>query len=182
MCPETRPIRPRPISHPIHMPYTRVVLRPAQAILFGGICVGIIDCAFATTRSAMHGTSFIQLWQGVASGALGDRAAEGGAATAALGLAIHFFIATSVVAFYYLLSRRLTFLVKQPILWGPLYGLGVYIFMNFVVIPLSAIAVSPHISAKMLPGIAIHLFGIGLPAALVAGTVPLKPGPATAER
>jgi hypothetical protein len=153
------------------MPNTRFVLRPAQAILFGGLTVGLIDCAFATIRSAQHGTSFTKLWQGVASGLLGASSFDGGAATMALGLAIHFFIATSVVAFYLLLSRRLPFLVQQPWLCGPVYGLGVYIFMNFVVIPLSAIGPQPHVLAKMLPGIGIHLLGIGLPAALVATRV-----------
>jgi hypothetical protein len=153
------------------MPNTRFELRPAQAILFGGLTVGVIDCAFATIRSAQHGTSFMTLWQGVASGALGDKAATGGAATMLLGLAIHFFIATSIVAFYVWLSRRLPFLLHPWWLWGPIYGLGVYVFMNWVVIPLSAIGPQPHVLSRMWWGIGIHLVGIGLPAAFFASRV-----------
>jgi hypothetical protein len=158
------------------MPNTRFVLRPGQAIVFGGLTVGVIDCAFATIRSAMHGTHFVQLWQGVASGALGDKASEGGLATAALGLVFHFFIATSIVTFYFYLSRRFAFLVRLPWIFGPIYGLGVYFFMNFVVIPLSAIGPQPHVLSRMLPGIGIHLVGIGLPAALFAAMVPRETG------
>ena len=154
------------------MPYTRVVLRPAQGILFGGLTVGVIDCAFATIRSAMFGTTFIKLWQGVASGALGKQAFEGGAATAALGLVFHFFIATSIVAFYFLLSRRISLLYRHPLICGPIYGLGVYIFMNWVVISLSAIGPQPHVLSRMWWGIGIHLVGIGLPAAWFATRVP----------
>ncbi|HKV75632.1 MAG TPA: hypothetical protein VJN95_14020 [Gemmatimonadales bacterium] len=154
------------------MPTPRFTLRPGQAILYGGLTVGVIDCAFATIRSAMHGTSFVKLWQGVASGALGARAAEGGVATAALGLVFHFFIATSIVAFYYFLSRRIPLLRRHPFICGPIYGLGVYIFMNFVVIPLSAIGPQPHVLSRMWWGIGIHLVGIGLPAAWFASLVP----------
>lgn len=157
------------------MPNYQFKLRPGQAIVFGGLTVGVIDCAFATIRSAMHGTNFVTLWQGVASGALGDKAAQGGVATAALGLFFHFFIATSIVAFYYWLSRRFPVLIRYPFVLGPIYGLGVYIFMNWVVIPLSAIGPQPHVLSRMWWGIGIHLVGIGLPAALFAATVPVEP-------
>ena len=154
------------------MPYTRVVLRPAQAIALGAVTVGLLDAAFATGRSALRGIPFSRVWQGVSAGLLGARAFDGGALTTGLGLALHFFIATSVVLVYYGASRRLPYLAEKPLLWGPLYGLAVFATMNFLVIPLSALSLPHRSFMQLLPGIVIHILGVGLPAAMVVAAVP----------
>ena len=109
--------------------------------------------------------------QSVASGALGRSAYEGGAKTAALGLAFHFLIALIAATVYYLASRGLRFMITQAVICGILYGVLVYLFMNCVVLRLSAI----HSTAwpwsypwpALIGGLLIHMFGIGLPIALV---------------
>jgi hypothetical protein len=53
-------------------------------------------------------------------------------------------------------------------LWGPLYGVAVYVFMNAVVIPLSAATGGMPKLPVLINGIMIHIFGVGMPAAVTA--------------
>ena len=107
----------------------------------------------------------VPLLQGIAAGLLGNRSFAGGLATAALGLACHFFIAFSAAAVYVWLSRWLTFLAKHPAISGVLYGIAVYFFMNRVVVQLSAARKYPFTLELMLIGVTIHIFCVGLPIA-----------------
>jgi uncharacterized membrane protein YagU involved in acid resistance len=143
--------------------------RPWRAILLGGLIAGTIDISYACIFSYLRrGTSPVRILQSVASGALGRSAFEGGARTAALGLVFHFLIATMAAAIYYLASRPLRLLVNYAVICGPLYGVCIYLVMNFVVLPLSAIGSRPALPLPVLiSGLLIHMFGIGLPIALI---------------
>ena len=94
---------------------------------------------------------------------------SGGWGTAALGLALHFFIAFVIVLVFFLASRRLPVLTQQPVIVGLIYGIGVYLVMTFVVVPASA-AGGGSLPAwpVALNGVLIHMFGVGLPASLAA--------------
>jgi len=83
------------------------------------------------------------MFQGIASGVLGSRAFERGLAAAALGLLLHFVVATGAAAVFYFASRAFPFLIDHAPWVAPLYGAAVHTFMNFVVIPLSAIGQRP---------------------------------------
>lgn len=140
-----------------------------STILLGGLLIGTIDILWAFGMAAMEGKSPITILQTIAGGILGREAMTGGLATAGMGLAFHFFIATCVMAAFYLASRRLPILAQKPWIFGPLYGLLVFFVMYQVVLPNSAwqtkgIVVGPG----MYKAIFIHLFGVGLVAALVA--------------
>ena len=143
--------------------------RALRAILLGGLIAGTLDISYACIFSyILRGTGPIRILQSVASGALGASAFAGGIKTALLGLAFHFLIAVTAAAVYYLASRRLRFLITQAIICGVLYGVGVYLFMNFVVLPLSAIPFKmSYPLASLVGGLLIHMLGIGLPIALV---------------
>ena len=135
----------------------------------GGLIAGTIDISYACIYSYfMRRISPIRILQSVASGALGANAFTGGIKTAVLGLAFHFLIALMAAAVYYLASRRLRFLITQAIVCGVIYGMGIYLFMNFVVLPLSAIPFKmSYPLASLISGLLIHMLGIGLPIALV---------------
>ena len=147
------------------------MLNRTQAILAGTLAVGILDIAdafvFFWFRNGVRPTRILQ---SIAAGLLGREAAvAGGLRTAFLGLGLHFFIAFMIVLTYHLTSRRLRILVEHPVLCGILYGLAVFVVMNFVVIPLSAApsrAAMP--TAILINGLLIHAFGVGVPAALSA--------------
>jgi uncharacterized membrane protein YagU involved in acid resistance len=143
--------------------------RALRAIVFGGLIAGTFDISYAFIFYYLRrGITPVRILQSVASGALGQDAFKGGARTAALGLVFHFLIATIAAAVYYLASRPLRFLVNQAIICGPLYGVCIYLVMNFVVLPLSAIGSRPALPLPVLiGGLLIHMLGIGLPIALV---------------
>jgi hypothetical protein len=144
--------------------------RPFEAILWGGLLAGIFDATYAMSMWALRGVSPDRVWQGVASGLLGPRSFQGGLRTAALGITIHFFIALTAATVYVTASRFLPVLRERAVLCGCLFGLLVWAFMRFVVIPLSLMRRSNASIFKweLLGALAIHAFGVGLPIALNA--------------
>jgi uncharacterized membrane protein YagU involved in acid resistance len=144
--------------------------RILSSIVLGGLIAGLLDITYAIVFSYFRrGVPPSRVLQSVASGLLGSDAFNGGTPVAALGLALHFMIALVIAAVYVLASRSLPFLVRKPVLAGMIYGLGVYAFMNLVVLPLSR--VPPRTSFPMIvlvTGLLVHMFLIGVPIALAA--------------
>jgi hypothetical protein len=101
--------------------------RAARAILWGGLLAGVGDITFAFV--VWRGIGPVRVLQSVASGLLGAAAREGGLATAALGAVLHFTIAFIWATVFWLASRRLTVLVRHPVVCGLLYGVVVYALM-----------------------------------------------------
>jgi hypothetical protein len=141
-----------------------------RAIGWGGFIGGVLDISDALLFYGTRGVSPERLLQGIARGLLVASASQGGWATAALGLALHFLIAFSAAAVYYAVSRDVRMLRERPIVSGLLYGVAVFVFMNMIVVPLSAIHRSPTamlafniVSANAV--LALMLF-IGLPIAI----------------
>lgn len=86
--------------------------------------------------------------------------------SAALGLLLHFTIAFTAAAVYYLGSRALRVLVDRAVLFGLLYGELVFLFMHFVVLPLSALGPAHFSIATYITGPVGHTVLVGLPIAL----------------
>ncbi len=102
----------------------------------------------------------------IAAGLLGKQAFHGGASTYVLGVLLHFFIATSVAAIYYVASRKLTFLTEHPLVCGLFYGMAVELVMSYIVLPLSALqSTGPYSLHDVLLGLVVHMIVIGLPVA-----------------
>jgi hypothetical protein len=108
------------------------------------------------------------LLQGIAAGLLGPQSFQGGWPTAVLGLFLHFVIAFGAATTYVVASRAIPALLRHAIVFGPLYGIAVYFFMNRVVVPLSAARKYPFSFKMMVIGVVIHIFCVGLPIALTA--------------
>ena len=88
--------------------------------------------------------------------------------TAGLGVALHFVVATGAAATYYLLSRWFTILIRRPILCGPIFGIGVFAFMRYVVIPLSAVPKPrPLAGWALVNQLIAHTVFVGLSIALI---------------
>jgi hypothetical protein len=133
-----------------------------MAILLGGLIAGTLDITYAITYSAWRGTAPTTLLQFVASGLLGQDSFQGGATTAALGLLLHYLMMLVIAAIFYGASRQLTFLVRKPLLWGPVYGFCVYWVMNLVVMQWSATPNKWHfVPLSFATGILVHMFFIG---------------------
>jgi hypothetical protein len=148
------------------------LLRPWQGyrvIGWAGLLAGSLDITAAFVEAGLEGRSPVSLLQGIAGGLLGMSSFRGGPATAALGALFHFLIATTVSAVFYLASRKLKFLVKHAIPSGLLYGVAVYIFMYYIVLPISAYhtKIAPPPMSRFIRDGAIHMFLVGLPISLV---------------
>jgi len=143
------------------------VSRPEIAILLGGGVAATCDIVYAILRNGGYGRDPVWVLQSVASGLLGNGAFESGVPGAVLGLVCHYGILLVAALIYYLASRRLPVLATKALACGALFGVAVYLFMNFVVLPLSAFPFSPSYPAlKLLEGFASHALFVGLPIAL----------------
>lgn len=142
-----------------------------RALLVGTLLVGVLDLLDALVFFGLRGAAPGRVLQAIASGLLGRAAFAGGGATMLLGVAVHFCIAGAIVGTYLAVSRRVPALRRHALLWGPLYGIAAYVVMNQVVLPLSRAATGPRPLPVLLNGVLIHMLGVGLPAAWVAGRV-----------
>jgi hypothetical protein len=143
--------------------------RARKAILWGGLAAGTCDLLDPILIWTPRGIPVIRIFQSIASGLLGRGAYAGGIPTAALGIALHFFIATAWAAVYVAASVRLPVLLRRPFLCGPAFGLFVYCVMYYVVLPLSAAqSRASYVPWMLLNNLGIHAFGVGLPIALLA--------------
>lgn|SRR5574341_113115 len=144
-----------------------------QPILIGGLIAGTLDITYACVFFGLRNhVSPIRILQSVSRGALGQTAFQGGIKTAALGLLFHFLIALTAAAIYVFTSRVLRFMVTYAVICGVLYGICVYLFMYGIVMRFSAIHSTTlpwsYPWPVLVPNLLIHMFGIGLPIALVA--------------
>ena len=153
--------------------------RPSFYVLLGGLVAGSFDITYACTFWYLkRGVLPSRVFQSVASGLLGDASFTGRWRSAALGLALHYFIATSMAVTYYLFARRWSDLWEKPWVYGPLYGLLLYGIMNYIVVPLSAAGPGSRNVLWVLLSIAVHAFLIGTPIALFARRAMLAGRPA----
>ena len=136
------------------------------AIAIAGLIAGILDIASAFVIAELKGTGSIRMLQGIASGLLGSQSFEGGMATVGLGLAIHFSIAFTAASVFYVGSRQFSFLTQHAVTSGLLYGIGVYVFMYWLVVPLAFVN-AHHSISRDVTAVIVHMVLIGLPIALV---------------
>jgi hypothetical protein len=141
-------------------------MRAVRTIAITGVVVGAMDIISAIIITLSRGSTVTRLLQFIASGLMGPKAFQGGAATAALGLGLQFLIAFSLVAVFYPASRSLPFLLRYAAVAGLVYGLIVYAVMNLIVLPLSAAKPRHSLSGDLIQ-IGVHMFVIGLPTALL---------------
>ncbi|MBS0385485.1 MAG: hypothetical protein JSS00_09060 [Proteobacteria bacterium] len=118
-----------------------------KAILIGGLIAGVLDILYAfvvygplaPSLGLANSSTPIEILQSVYGGWVGRDAAHAGGMTAAiLGACTHFGIAIVMAAVYAAVFARPG--ASNPILWGVIYGLILFVVMNYVVVPLSAAA------------------------------------------
>lgn len=142
------------------------------AILGGGLTAGLCDFIFASVFYPLRANIPVErVWQSVASGVLGKEAFEGGYATAALGVALHFFIATLMAAAFVVVAQRLRFLPRYWFIFGPLYGIFLFYAMQCVVLQLSNVPNKPDLSHLPVIGKNMLNFYSALGIHAVVGTV-----------
>src|ERR1700749_1945796 len=130
------------------------------AIGVGGFVAGTIDLLQACILFGWD----IPL--SIAGGLLGKQAFAGGAAIYTLGVFLHYFIAFSAAAIYYIASRRLLYLRQSWFICGLFFGAAVDTVMRLIVLPLSALhARGPYELNDLLLGLGVHMVVAGVPIA-----------------
>ena len=144
-----------------------------RAILWGGLACGVLDISSAVIISLANGGSPVHMLQGIAGALLGPVSFEYGAATAALGLAMHFGVAFTAAAIFYRLSRRIPAMVEFPVPSGILFGVFWLLVMYRGVIPLTIALRTLYLDnvKRSLPALwplplFVHMACVGLPIAL----------------
>ena len=140
-----------------------------KAILIGGLIAGTLDLTDPIVFYGLRGVKAIRIPQSIASGLLGSAAFKGGWPAAALGVVLHFAIALTWAALFCMAARQVRLLTRHWVIAGLLYGGGIYLFMNRVVLPLSRVAKSapPH-GAVLVNGVLAVVVLVGLPIAWAA--------------
>ena len=140
--------------------------RTVRLVVLAGTAGATCDIVYAILYYGWKGIPAERILQTVASGLLGKTAYDGGWPVAALGLALHYGIVIAAAALFSAAARRWAWLREEPITSGLAYGLLIYGFMNFVVLPLSAypfplrfplLTTATGLLAHMLVGLSISL-------------------------
>ena len=134
------------------------------AIGIAGLVAGTLDLLQACILFGWH------IPKVIAAGLLGPEVIRGGGTgTYLLGVVLHYFIACSATAIFYLASRRLRFMTEHWVVCGLFFGMAVELTMGYVVLPLSALhARGPFDLKDVLLGFGVHMVVVGLP---IAGLV-----------
>jgi hypothetical protein len=142
--------------------------RAFEAIVYGGLVVGVLDGLAASINAGLRGTNPARVFQYIATALLGCVSYTQGLATVLLGVILHFLVAFIAATIFYFASLRFPILVRRAVVFGIIYGVVVYFFMSRVVVPLSAARTFPFSFQQLLTGLVIHILCVGLPIALLA--------------
>ena len=144
--------------------------RTLRWLLTGWLVAGTLDILYAICFSYLRsGVAPSRVLHSVAAGAFGAAAYQGGTPMAVAGLGFHYLNALLITVAFFAAAAVAPRLRRRPVLTGVVYGVFVYLVMNFVVIPLSRIGVFPSPPpAIWVTGVLVHMFFIGVPIALAA--------------
>jgi len=151
------------------VPHSLGLSHPFKTIVTAGFIAGLLDgLDAAVVIAGMNHIPASRVFQFIASGVLGVKSFHGGGATAALGVLLHFTIALGAAATFYVLSMKVPMLLRRPLVWGPVYGICVFCFMRYLIVPLSATPRQPPASAVAIANLLFsHVFFVGTPIAIV---------------
>jgi len=143
--------------------------RVALIALVAGVVAAVVEMVFVLPiqQVVLHNPPVV-VFQSIAMGALGRAAFAGGWTSGAEGVFWRLLVSVVAAAVYATAVLRWPLLVRRPILCGVGFGVLVYVFMIFGVIPLSRIGFNmPKANVLTLISFGVHLFAFGLPIALV---------------
>lgn len=116
------------------------------AILLGGLIAGTLDIGAAMLISGKGPGVICQF---IAGGLIGKKAAfAGGTGTAVLGMLLQWGMSLIIAAIFTLAALRLPVLLRMWPAAGLAYGVGIFVVMEWVVVPLSAIGRAPHFTPE----------------------------------
>jgi hypothetical protein len=138
---------------------TRLVKDFVVPILLGGIIAGTLDVAAASLINSAQPTRILQA---IASGLLGKSAFDDGSTTVGLGLALQWLMSIIIASIFVGAAQWRPVLRRHWVTAGMAYGVVIYVVMNYVVLPLSAIGHAPRFRVVhfMEDIVAMIIFGL----------------------
>ncbi|MEI6409951.1 MAG: DUF1440 domain-containing protein [Bacteroidota bacterium] len=139
-----------------------------NTILISGLAAGVLD-AFAgvIVYFIWFGFNPLQVLQYIATGIYGAAAMTGGFPMVLAGLVLHFLIAYVVATIYFFAYPQISILRKYKVAAGLVFGLGVWLVMNLLVLPNSNVPPAPFDAGLATVGILWHMLLVGLPISLI---------------
>lgn len=136
-----------------------------KTVILTGLIVGTLDMLGAIiVYKADPGPMF----RFIASGAFGAGTAfSGGTVMVVWGVTFHYIIAFAWTILFFFVYPSLPILWKNKYITGALYGLLIWVIMNKVVIPISAITPGPFDLTSAAIGALILIIAVGLPIAIL---------------
>lgn len=139
-------------------------------LLKSTILTGVSDGLFSSVLvTVFYGSTFLRLWQGVASTLLGRTAFDGGIKIALVGLVMHFCVAFGWSAvFLFIVSRAawvrgLLYSRFGVVRVAAMYGPCVWLMMSLVIIPLITQRFPPTITYRWWIQLVGHFPFVGIP-------------------
>ncbi len=139
-----------------------------RAILTAVVVCGTLDILSAFFFGQIGGVGPGPILRYVASGPFGDSMHGGGWGAAAIGLAVHYALMTIMVVLFFLAASRVELIRRQWIASGLLYGILIYLVMNWIVVP-ARFGTMPKTELWSIGNALFsHLVCVGLPMGFIA--------------
>ncbi len=139
-----------------------------RTILWSGLVAGVLDSlAGVVVYYIWFGLNPLQVLQFIAAGIYGPSAINGGVYPILVGLFFHFVIAYAVAIIYFYAYPKISITGRYSIASGLVYGLGIWLVMNLLVLPQTNIPKSPFDAGLAAVGIIWHMVLVGLPIAII---------------
>lgn len=140
----------------------RIVLSGILAGIAGGICIDLF--IYLTSLLPAH-ASIVSFWQFIASTGFG-KVAYTSTSYAWAGILMHFCVSIGWGIGYAYIAHTKPVINKQPLISGFMFGLVVYVVMQFVLFSVQALKTPDAVSVYM--GVLAHTVFFGIPVAFVA--------------
>lgn len=140
-------------------------------IFLAGLIAGTLDILAAIFFYAIlfQKTTAIKILQSIASAVFKKETYTGGPQMAWYGLGFHFLIAMIFAWFYFTIYPHISFLKRNVIFSGFVYGIFVWVVMNLIVLPIAfPVLPAKSLDFALILSVLILIFCIGLPIAFIA--------------
>jgi uncharacterized membrane protein YagU involved in acid resistance len=118
----------------MHSVFEHSLGRVIPAAILGGVIAGTLDVFNA---AYIYNQAPDLVLKAIASGVQGRASFEGGVASIAFGLLLQWLISICAAVVYIVGGRRFPLILREPLVFGPIFGVGVFCVMHFIVVPLS---------------------------------------------
>jgi len=118
----------------LHTVFEHSLGRIIPAAILGGVIAGTLDVFNA---AYVYNQTPDLVLKAIASGVQGRASFEGGIASVGLGLLLQWLISICAAMVYIVAGWRFQIILREPMVFGPVFGVGVFCVMHFIVVPMS---------------------------------------------